>query len=146
MADPIVYKVSPIKETEFNPEQDRYAFFYSGAFKEIFGKKQKHYGKEGYVKITTGKESVYLRFRALNGIKKDEVKLSYLNCSILNAVVPKDQEPTFVSIKKVNSLCYNWNNSDLDARHDFRWAFSGFCALIAFDIPQFAYFIYHLFN
>lgn len=141
MAKNLDYMVSAVNKVKFDPNWDKYAFFHSGAFKEIFGATQKCIGSEGYVKISSKKKNVYLRFRSINCVKKGEIQLSYLNRSILNVVKQKNEEPAHVSVTKTNWFRYHWNNTDVAARHNFRWAFIGFLTLIVVDLPQLIIFI-----
>ena len=117
------------------PELDDYAFFHSTSFKKIVGKRQKDagvYESGWYLKISNGKKSIYLKYHQLSNVKGAEVKLSYRNSSRIDAI-----PGTIVNVKKVSWLAYNWNNSDVNAKWNFRASLMAFAALFLIELPEF---------
>jgi hypothetical protein len=135
-------------ENNFNPEMDLYAFMHSSSFQRIFGEKQRNSKRKdlrGYLKITNGKNKVYLKYQSRNSIKGNEVMLSHMNCAALNTIPNKLFTPE-VHIYKSNWFIYSWHNSDSASRNQFRWAFVGFLSLFIMEIPQFIHWFYSIYK
>lgn len=132
------------------PEFDDYAYFHSTAFESIFGKKKRDsdiYGGAGFLKVSRGNKSLYLKYYRNRYAKKHEVMLSYFNQGLLG-IAPKaceggdadasvQNDNITVLVSKASWLAYNWNNRNLTERWNFRVAAIGFAALIVMDVPQF---------
>lgn len=132
------------------PELDDYAYFHSMAFESIFGKKKRGsdiYGGAGFLKVSRGNKSLYLKYYRNRYAKKHEVMLSYFNQGLLgidpkagegnNADAAVQNDDNTVLVSKASWLAYNWNNRNLTERWNFRVAAIGIAALIVMDIPQF---------
>ncbi len=105
-------------------ECDNYAFLHSGAYRNIVGTKQRQNAASdinGYLKLRHGNRKIWLKYHAWNGVKADEVQLSYLNRSRLDAVNPD----TEVEIKKSNWFAYYWLHGDSGIKWPFRLTFIG---------------------
>lgn len=119
------------------PELDEYAFMHSSAFKKIFEIKQKDsglYSGGGYLKLSRGKNKIYIKYHQLSTVEGNKVALSYRNRSFLGI---KDNTQNSIKIQKTCWFLYNWNNRNVDKRWNFRGAFLGFLALIIIQIPEF---------
>ena len=129
-------------------EIDQYAFMHSDGYKEIFGERQCNNHEPdngGYLKVTHNGHSIYLRYKSWNGIKGDEIMLSYPNAAALDAV-PKLNITPKVKIEKSNWFHYCWHNRDTAIRRQFQWAFLSFLALLIMEIPQFISWLISLFR
>lgn len=134
------YKCSNVHEgqnsaVKIQSELDEYAFLHSSAFKNIFGKKQKEsdlYTIGGYLKLTNGKNKLYLKYHQLNGTKGEEIRLSYANRALLAI---KDGSPT-IKVQKAKWFAYNWYNRDVDKRWSFRTTVIAVLALLVIEIPS----------
>ena len=107
-------------------EFNKFAYLHSGAFREIFGQKQKDcIGQsdvvEGYLKITNPAkgQNIFLRYHSWNSVHKNEVMLSYPNLCILGI---DRKEGGQVKIEESCWFCYYYYNSDSGVRAPFRIA------------------------
>lgn len=129
-------------------EEDQYAFMYAGNYGKIFGDRQCNNHKRdntGYLKVSHNGHSIYLRYKSWNGIKSNEIMLSYPNAAAIDAV-PKQNITPEVKIKKSCWFQYCWHNRDTATRRQFQWAFWGFLALLGMEIPQFVVRLISLFD
>ena len=113
-------------EGSINAEYDNLACLHSGAFADIMGEKQKHLNgtyATGYLKLSHGKDKIYLKFKAMNGIRKSEVMLSYTNMCRLGIAMKKDAK---VSISKSCLFPFLWKNCNASIRVPFRFTIWGF--------------------
>lgn len=105
------------------------AFLHSSAFEKIFNSKQRysksHKNFGGYLKVINGQRSVYLKYQSLNGVKADEVQLSYAVRCALNVIVGKNENPKEVEIRKSCWVCYYCSNADEGIKWPFRIAVLG---------------------
>ena len=145
--------------TEVPSEYDDYAFLQSSVFQSIFDNKKLDsgiYKGAGFLKISKGKKSLYLKYRQYCRASKHVVVLTYANRCLLgldpklNAETSSDasdqHQDSFVTIRKASWFVYNWNNRNLTERWNFRALVIGFAALLIIDIPQFVIAITQLFN
>lgn len=148
------YKCLPLPKELVTPESDDYAFFHSSTFLSIFGKKKRDsgiYTGSGFLKLSHGKKSLYLKYRQTCETSKQKVLLTYDNRGLLG-LDPKycteDSAPceeNLVTVTKASWFIGNWNNRNLMERWNFRAAVIGFAALLVLDIPQFIITIAQLF-
>lgn len=110
-----------------------YAFFNSGEYRKIVGHRQnqsKNDDVSGYVKLTAGDRSIYLKFHSSN-TNADEVKLSYANlCRLGIAKKSLIEDERGVSVYKSNWFKYYWYHGDSGIKMPFRWAFVGYVFLM----------------
>lgn len=129
-------------------EIDQCAFMHSGDYEEICGERQCNNHEpdnNAYLKVSHKGHSIYLRYKSWNGIKGDEIMLSYPNAAALDAV-PKQNITPKVIIEKSNWFQYCWHNRDTAIKRQFQWAFWSFLALLVMEIPQFISWLISLFR
>lgn len=132
------------------PDLDDYAYFHSTAFESIFGKKKRDsdiYDGAGFLKVSRGNKSLYLKYYRNRYATKHQVMLSYFNQGLLGidpkagegskADVTVQNDDNTLLVSKASWLAYNWNNRNLTERWNFRAAAIGFAALIVTDVPLF---------
>ena len=104
---------------------NNYAFMNTNAFEQIAGitkiKLSNKQRLEGYLKVTSlTKKSVYLKYMGWNGVKQNEIWLTYYNKCALGVKIGDE-----VGITPTNSWSYYWHTWDSGVRLPFKIAIIG---------------------
>lgn len=127
-------------QNETNPALEDYAFLYSKSYGEIFGYAQNvkpEKAHKSYLKLTHGRYSIYLRFKALNGTKEDEVKLTYTNLCRLGIDLKIREPEPMIKISPDNWINYNMHHQDDGRKWLFIFGFFGFIIALVITIISF---------
>lgn len=129
---PLEYKVIPFdKDGQVSTECDNFAFMHSFAYSDLIGASQKNRFTNdlyGYLRLSSGKRKIYLKYRAWNPVHKGEVMLSYINRCRLRVA---NSDKSKVQITKSCWFWYYWRHGDSGIRVPFKIAIFGLLLSIA---------------